>query len=221
MTRFNKDLLFGATGGVGIEIARMLTSKKNAEKILLFSNQNKSNLHGNDIINIKLDLYSKNAVENYLPFLKGINRLFLAHGIRIPNTLDENDLIKMMSINYVATIKLIDNFLNNASAGSLIFVISSIASKLPSYKELGYASSKAALSVAIEAMQTKATKHGIVLIDLKLGATRTTMNTTREDYNNLIAPDELADVINQISSISFSTLRIPQLEIIRSRYKNE
>ena len=220
MKAFDVDVVFGASGGIGIEISKVLAQSSNSKKIVLIHNGSSlTQFEGVEKVELyEFDVESQSIESFCKKIFCGKIRLVLAHGVRLGEPHTADDFLKAMRVNCVSSIEIIKSLLKFASEGSRVIVLSSIAQKQPSYEELSYASSKAALSSALESLQVEATKRKMSIVDIRLGATRTAMCAGRMDEDKLICPKELGEFIVQFSGFYHDTFRVPVIEILRSRY---
>ena len=95
--------------------------------------------------------------------------------------------------------------------------INSIAGKNGSDGELAYCSSKFGLRGFSESLQFEATRHGIRVVDIYLGAMKTSITKDREENELFIEPSEAANIIFDIAK-EFSTLRVNEISLNRIKY---
>ena len=96
----------------------------------------------------------------------------------------------------------------------LIVNINSVASKQASGNELSYCASKAALKSLSETFQINSFGTNVEIINLYPGAFKSKMTKTRTNYNNLMEPDEIADVVFDICKKK-KTLKISDVSVFR------
>jgi len=105
-----------------------------------------------------------------------------------------------------------------ASNGSgLIININSLAGKSGSNGESAYCASKHALRGFSSSIQFDATKYGIRVIDVYLGAVQTDMTKGRKDQEKFILPEDVAKSIFNVSK-NYKSMRVTELNLNRSIY---
>ncbi len=132
---------------------------------------------------------------------------------------DDLEMMKLFSTNLFATITLtkkIFEYFKKKRSG-LIININSVAGKNASAYESAYSATKHALRGFMNAFQFEALRYGVMVLNIYLGAMQTDMTSGRREYNNLIKPKEVADVIVELSK-NYSSLRISEIEILRKLY---
>jgi len=98
--------------------------------------------------------------------------------------------------------------------GGVIININSIAGKEPNFIEPVYCASKHGLRGFTSSLQWHS---NVRVIDVYPGAMKTDMTKGREDFNDLIEPDEVASVIFALSE-SYRSLKIKEITIARKNY---
>jgi len=99
----------------------------------------------------------------------------------------------------------------------LVINISSLAANAAGPGESFYAASKAGLSGWTGAMQYEASKIGVSLLNVHLGAMITDITNKRDDQDLLIDPEEVAAVIHSLVA-DYCSLRITDVTIKRRNY---
>lgn len=177
-----KILIIGATSNIGVETAIFL-SKLGANIILAGRNELKLNeifnkLEGENHKKFLLDLTNYESLEKLFKFsvednLKLSGMVYLA-GISpvIPiNDLNKDKLYNIMNINYFMFIEAVRNYSKKRySCGGSIIGISSIASKQPEKCHTAYASSKAAMNMAVSCLSMELIKKNIRINTIMPGA---------------------------------------------------
>lgn len=159
---------------------------------------------------------SECAIENNIDVL--INNA----GLYLNKTFSEmsmSEFKKIINVNLIATVsithKIFDWFKKN-KMGTIINV-NSLAGKQGSDGELAYCASKFGLRGFSESLQFDATRHGIRVVDVYLGAMKTGMTGERIDQELFIEPSDAARVIFNASK-GAPTLRINEISLNRIRY---
>lgn len=98
--------------------------------------------------------------------------------------------------------------------GGIIININSMAGKEPNFIEPVYCASKHGLRGFTSSLQWHT---NVRVIDVYPGAMKTDMSKGREDFNNLIEPDEVASAIFAIAE-DYKSLKIKEIDIGRKNY---
>lgn len=101
----------------------------------------------------------------------------------------------------------------------LIININSLAGQFGSEGESSYCASKHGLRGFSDAIKPEGIKYGIRVFDVYLGAMKTDMTDHREDWNNLICPQEVARLVVDVCR-RYKTMRVSEITINRSIYDN-
>ena len=99
----------------------------------------------------------------------------------------------------------------------LIININSLAGKTGSMGESAYCASKHALRGFSSSLQFDATKYGIRIIDVFLGAMQTDMTNSRKDRGKFISANDVADSIFDLCK-NYKTMRITEIDYNRMIY---
>jgi short-subunit dehydrogenase len=99
----------------------------------------------------------------------------------------------------------------------LVVNINSLAGKTGGNGETAYCASKHGLAGFSSALQFDATKDGIRVIDVFVGAMQTNMTKERKDYEKLIYPKDVAETIYSLCK-DYASMRITEININRRRY---
>ena len=104
---------------------------------------------------------------------------------------------EMIDVNIISQILLTQILYNHfkETGGGIIFNISSLTCKHPGLNESIYTATKFAMDGFYKSLQLEALKHNIYIINVYIGAMQTRMCHDRENYNNLITPDEVSKII--------------------------
>ena len=131
----------------------------------------------------------------------------------------EDEARKTIEINLIApmilTKRLFPIFMKKKSG--LIININSIAGKYPMAGEDAYCASKHGLRGFAKAFRFYANRYNVRMLDIYLGAMQTDMQKERTDYNELIEPDEIADLIVKMTK-EYKSMMIKEIEIGRINY---
>jgi len=104
-----------------------------------------------------------------------------------------------------------------AKADGMIININSLAGKRPGDDESIYCATKHGLRGFSSSLQFDATRHGIRMLDVYLGAMQTAMTHERPHAERFIDPNEAADLIVRLTQ-SYRTMNIREVEIGRRNY---
>jgi len=135
----------------------------------------------------------------------------------LETTMDE--FREVFEINFMSVVYLTHSLMPiMASNGSgLIININSLAGKSGSNGESAYCASKHALRGFSSSIQFDATKYGIRVIDVYLGAVQTDMTKGRKDQEKFILPEDVAKSIFNVSK-NYKSMRVTELNLNRSIY---
>lgn len=153
---------------------------------------------------------------------KGLDILINNAGVYLdlpfPDIFDE-ELRELMEVNLIAPMlltKALWSALKRKREGQIIN-INSLASYQGGAGESVYAASKAGITGFSKTVQADATRDGIRVTNIHLGALKTDMCVSRVDYAHLIDPDEAAKIIFQICN-DYRSLWTSSFEIKRRIY---
>ena len=105
-----------------------------------------------------------------------------------------------------------------ASRKGMVINIGSLAGQSGGPGESVYAATKAGLAAFSETLQYDATKAGVRVVNIDLGAMRTDMTADRRDRDKFIDPAEAAKFIVQVCNQGYLTTRISSYELKRGLY---
>jgi len=126
------------------------------------------------------------------------------------------EIREVIETNLIAPMLLIKrlSWMFKSEWGGMIININSIAGKEPNFIEPVYCASKHGLRGFSSSLQWHS---NVRVIDVYPGAMKTDMSSGREDFNNLIEPDEVASVIFALSE-NYRSLKIKEITIGRKNY---
>jgi len=227
-----KVLITGASGGLGkslsLEFAAsgddvLITGRNIAELEFIKKSIDNMPVHPQCEI-IVGDITSSNTIQRLRDkaFEMDIDTLINCAGIYAAGLFSDMSMVEirqMIDINLMAPIELTKKifplFMKNKDG--LIININSIAGKLPNGIEAAYCASKHGLRGFSNSLKFEASMNNIKIIDVYLGAMKTRITDNRPNQNKLIEPSEAAETIYNLTK-DCRTLRIPEIEIVRSRY---
>ena len=202
-------LITGCSRGIGREVLELLLKNKKIESVFaLSSNISKLPIH-ELIIPIEVDFIKENWFNKVIEIIgdKAIhciinNAGYLYNGLTgvIPN----NEIYKMVTINYIAPLNLVQGLLSNLKLGRAHIVnISSMGGYSGSSKFPGlsvYSSTKAGLANLSECWAEELKEFGIVSNCLALGAVNTEMlNGAFPGYDAPVTAPQIAKTIVEFS----------------------
>ena len=157
------------------------------------------NIISNLIIKKKIDILINNAgVYLNKPFKKN----------------DMKDISSIFEINFFSNVKILKNILQKLQKKILIININSAAGLNGSVNEAIYSASKHAMKGFYEAIDKEYFGKNINILNVYPGAFKSKITKKRKTFENLMKPDELADVIFK-SSTEYSSLKITNINLIR------
>lgn len=130
-----------------------------------------------------------------------------------------SDWVDQIDLNLTTPMVLTRAFwpLLQATGGSVIF-INSLAGLAGGKGEHAYSASKFGLRGFAQALQYDATRDGVRVFSVFLGAMRTNMTRHRADHKKLISPAEAAEAIYSVFHQQHTTLNQTEITISRSIY---
>jgi len=128
----------------------------------------------------------------------------------------DTEIRNVIETNLIAPMLLIKriSWMFKSEWGGMIINVNSIAGKEPSFIEPIYCASKHGLRGFTSSLQWN---KNVRVIDVYLGAMKTDMTSGREDFNNLIEPDEVASLIFALAE-NYNSLKIKEINIGRKNY---
>jgi 3-oxoacyl-[acyl-carrier protein] reductase len=189
----------GSTRGIGLSIAR---------KILLDQEYNLL-VHGKrDLKSEELEHLFGSENIGRITYLKAdfsnpeeISKLDLDYAeldlfVNNAGVYQSDSISDLININLTSSILLVDKVYSTIGKNKgLIININSLAGLYPNFKESVYCASKFGLDGYFKSLQSECHKDGVTISQYYLGATKTDMTRHRSDFDLLIDPDELADLI--------------------------
>lgn len=163
-----------------------------------------------------IDELSECSIDNHIDIL--INNA----GLYLQKTFSEmsmSEFKKIIDINLIAPVSIthkIFGWFKENNSGTIVNV-NSIAGKQGSGGESAYCASKFGLRGFSESLQFEATRHGVRVVDVYLGAMRTAMTRERSDRELFIDPSDAAKVIFEVSK-GAPTLRVNEISLSRIKY---
>lgn len=130
----------------------------------------------------------------------------------------DSEIREVVETNLIAPMLLIKrvSWMFKLEWGGTIITINSAAGKEPNPTELVYCASKHGLRGFTSSLQCGVSKN-VQIIDVYLGAMKTDMTSGREDFNDLIEPDDVAKAIFALSE-DYRSLKIKEISIGRKIY---
>lgn len=214
-------LITGASRGLGFALTKVFLAGGyhlilNSKDIGPPMNDNIDVVKGDLKLDKTISELTKTAREKNVDIL--INNAAIYQNKQFDN-MTNKDYRDVMEVNLAAPIRLtkaiwpIFIFKNSG----LIININSVAGKHGSSGESAYSASKFGLRGFSQSLQQEAHKYNIRITDVFLGAMKTGMTAHRHDHDNLIEPDEVAQIVYGLCK-SYKTLNVSEIEIKRTNY---
>jgi short-subunit dehydrogenase len=125
----------------------------------------------------------------------------------------------IIEVNLIAPVQLIQRvfpiFIKQKSG--VIININSIGGKNPGELESAYCASKHGLGGFTQAIQTEANKHNVRILNVYIGAMKTTMTMGRRDSDKFINTSDVAEAIHSLCK-DYPSMVISEIEIRRKNY---
>ena len=186
-------LITGANGTLGNEIKTVFTA--DGYRVYTHSLNGKANFKA-DFNKIKTLNHIKSVIEkNDITCI--INNAGLYSNTEF-TLLSDTDICKLVTVNLIAPIvltKYLYNYVVKNKKQGLIVNINSLAGKHPNYMEAVYCASKFGLGGFGSCLSTNQQQSNISVMDCYFGGIKTNMTANRHNYNTLIEPKEVAEVI--------------------------
>lgn len=129
-----------------------------------------------------------------------------------------SDIQNQIALNLIAPIQLTRVLWESLKKRKgIVFNINSLAGKGGAVGETLYGAAKHGLSGFSKSLQFDGTRDDVRVVNVTLGAMKTPMSNKRENWENFISPEEVADVLFSLWS-NQKSLRITEIELNRSRY---
>ena len=219
-----KIFITGANGSLGIALVK----KFSYEKYELYLNSRTSSpilnkLQNKNIIEIiKGDLTNENTIKSIAKKIKNRKIPILINNAgaylnKEFGKLKNKEIKEIFNINFFTNVFLFRELLRLKVKNLTIININSIAGKQGSANESIYAASKHAMTGFYESIEKEEKLNKYNFINLYPGAFKSKITLKRSDFNNLIKPEEIADLIYKISS-NYNSLKINNIFIKRKLY---
>lgn len=212
-----KVLIVGGANGIGLSIAKVLSSKSEVEKVIVVDKsplalkyrENKIESYEFDLTNNDYSFFDRFSDIDGLIITAGFGRLQLF------NDIPEEMIATYFNVNSIATIRVVKHFYNKLLSKSDFYccVLVSISGFLSSPFFSLYGATKAALRMFIESVNVELIKAGSnnCILNVSPGSIKGTSFTKGETDLNITKP--LAeDIISQI--LQKSDLFIPDYETV-------
>lgn len=128
----------------------------------------------------------------------------------------EKEMRRIIEINLIVPAQLtmkIYPIMRERKSG-IIININSMAATVANELEAAYCASKHGLRGFARSFRYEATRHGVRVVSVYLGAMRTGMTSYRSDWDRLISPDEAATIITNICK-DYKTVTIDEIDLRR------
>lgn len=129
-----------------------------------------------------------------------------------------SEIKEIIEVNLIAPILLTRRIypIFKTKKSGLIININSMAGKIPNEMETVYCASKYGLRGFSQSFQEEADKDNVRIISVYLGAMQTEMTKDRKDYDKLMRPEDVADMIFNLTR-DYQTSRITEVYISRKK----
>lgn len=130
--------------------------------------------------------------------------------------MSEKEMRRIIEVNLIVPVQLTMKIypLMRAKKSGIIININSMAATVANELEAAYVASKHGLRGFARSLRYEATRHGVRVVSVYLGAMRTGITSYRTDWERLIAPDEAAAVIVGICK-DYKSLTIDEIDLRR------
>ncbi len=220
-------LITGSSKGLGRSLALMFARNKynviihgrdepalaEVEGLVLENDLNCRAILGDLSSQKTLDKLYEIAAENELDVL--INNAAM-HVHKPLGEMSEKEMRRIIEINLIVPVQLTMKIypLMRAKKSGIIININSMAATVANELEAAYVASKHGLRGFARSLRYEATRHGVRVVSVYLGAMRTGMTSYRIDWDRLISPDEAAGVIANICK-EYKSLTIDEIDLRR------
>ena len=226
----SRILITGSSKGLGESLAQIFAENK--YDVILHGRDEESLAHVKSKVlnhNVDCDVVVGDLVEKdtirkiqIISEKKGIDVLINNAGIYLNKPFLETSMEefrKVIETNFMAVVSLTYALfpIMQSKGSGLIININSLAGKNGSDGEAAYCASKHALRGFSSSLQFDATKYGIRIIDVYLGAMQTRMTEKRENHDRLIKPDQASEMIINICE-NYDSLRATEIDLMRANY---
>jgi 3-oxoacyl-[acyl-carrier protein] reductase len=229
-------LITGASRGLGKRLAQafaeheynlILHSKQNdlpcVSKNFSFTREHTKDYHvecetvKGDINDIRTAYKLKEKAEE----MGGLDVLILNAGIHESMGIEEcesGDFANMINTNLTSQMVLTKELWQQVKRREgLIVFINSIAGKVGADGEFIYCAAKHGLKGFADSIQFDATRAGVKVVSIYLGALQTDMASHRGDYDKLMKPRDASNFIYHICK-DYATMRVTEVDICRRVY---
>lgn len=222
-------LITGSSKGLGRSLALIFAHNKHnviihgrdepalaeVEELVLGNNVNCDAVLGDLSSQKTLDALYEIATERELDVL--INNAAI-HVHKPFGEMSEREMRRIIEINLIVPVQLTMKIypLMRAKKSGIIININSMAATVANELEAAYVASKHGLRGFARSFRYEATRHGVRVVSVYLGAMQTGMTSYRTDWERLISPDEAAVVIANICK-DYKTLKIDEIDLRRIR----
>jgi len=151
----------------------------------------------------------------------GVDVLINNAGIHVWGSFEQVDSLEyaeMIQVNLLAPMLLTKHLWGCLKEKKgLVLFINSIAGKVGADKEFMYCASKHGLKGFSDSIQFDATRAGVKVMSIYLGALKTDMSKHREDYDKLMEPVDAANLIYDMSR-NYGSMRVTEVDVCRRNY---
>lgn len=210
-------LITGASGGLGSALALHLDSL--GHRLILHKFRNALPGLGDRPRVVIADL---RTIAGYARLVQPNVDVFInnaaTYNARPITEFEDHDISGMSSVNLITPMYLTQALWPTLSKNEGIIInINSLAAKVPGRGESIYAATKAGLAGFFKSLQFEATEAGIQIVDVFVGAMQTKMASGRANYDKLMDPVEVAQVIGNLIE-NRDSLRVTEITLMRKNY---
>lgn len=170
-----------------------------------------------DLVDIRVTYKLKKEAEE----MGGIDVLIVNAGMHESMKFEEansGDFTRTLNVNLLAPMVLTKElWLQVKKRNGIILFINSIAGKVGADGEFLYCASKHGLKGFADSIQFDASKAGVKVVSIYLGAMKTDMTKHRQDYDNLMETQDAANFIYHTCK-NYESMRITEVDICRRNY---
>jgi len=229
-------LITGASRGLGKALAQafaehnynlILHSRQNelpcVRKSFSFTREHKKDYHV-ECETVKGDIKETATVEklkNKSDEMGGLDVLIVNAGIHKSAGIDDvgsAEYKNMIDTNLTAPMVLTKELWKQVKKrNGLILFVNSIAGKVGADREFMYCASKHGLKGFADSIQFDATRAGIKVVSVYLGAFKSDISRHRKDYDKLMEPDDAANFIYHVCK-DYESMRVTEVDVCRRIY---
>ncbi len=211
-------LITGANGSLGIQLVKKYLNENYDVYFHTRTKEIPKHIQKKCSI-VNGDLKQKRTIDRISDLIirKKVNILINNAGVYLNKPFKKNkmkDINDIFEINFFSNVKILKNILLKIKKKILIININSAAGLNGSANEAIYSASKHAMKGFYESIDKEYFGKNINILNIYPGAFKSKITKKRKTFENLMKPDELAEVIFKTSS-EYSSLKITNMNLIR------